>query len=155
MRFDELWPVDRTSEIGSYDFTAEKIIEFASKFDPQYFHLDAERAKASVLGGLCASGWHVCSAWMGLNVAYLFGEMKRVAREGQEPPKLGPALGFRDLKWKLPVYAGDKVTYSNTVIRSRRAPGRDDRMLHEILCEGTNQNGKLVASFIPTVIEFV
>lgn len=155
MRFEELWPQNEAASIGSYHFSAEKIIEFASKFDPQYFHLDAERAKDSVLGGLCASGWHVCSAWMQLNVAYMFGEMKRAAREGREPPKLGPAMGFRDLKWKLPVFAGDTVSYTNTLIRTRRSPGRDDRLLHEVQCEGTNQDGKLVTSFIPTVIEFV
>ena len=34
---------------------------FAREFDPQPFHLDEERAKASVLGGLWASGWHTCA----------------------------------------------------------------------------------------------
>lgn len=155
MRFDELWPVGTPCDIGSYHFAADKIIEFASKFDPQYFHLDADRARESVLGGLCASGWHVCSAWMALNVAFISGEAQRLASQGHEPPRPGPALGFRELKWKLPVYAGDTVRYTNTMLRSHRSPGRDDRLLHEVLCEGTNQDGKLVTSFMPTFIEFI
>ena len=44
--------------IGSYTFSAEEIIDFARKYDPQPFHLDMEAAKNSIFGGLCASGWH-------------------------------------------------------------------------------------------------
>lgn len=155
MRFEEIWPKGTPSAIGSYLFTAEKIIEFASKFDPQYFHLDAERAKESVLGGLCASGWHVCAAWMGLNVKYLFGEFEHLVRNGKAPPKMGPALGFRDLKWKRPVFAGDTITYTNTLVRAIPAPNRTDRYLLDVACEGVNQKGEPVVSFTPTVIEFV
>ncbi|HWU62568.1 MAG TPA: MaoC/PaaZ C-terminal domain-containing protein [Ensifer sp.] len=155
MRFDEIWPQNTVSEIGSYHFTAEKIIEFAAKFDPQYFHLDAERAKESVLGGLCASGWHVCSAWMGLNVAFLFAEFGRLAKAGHQHPKMGPALGFRELRWRLPVFAGDTVDFTNTLIRSVKAPNHADRLLHDVYCEGRNQDGKIVVNFTPTVIEFI
>lgn len=155
MRFEDVWPLGTASEIGSYTFSEEKIVAFATKFDPQYFHLDAEQAKDSVLGGLCASGWHVCSAWMQLNVAYLFGTFEKTAREGATPPKMGPALGFRELKWKRPVFAGDTVTYTNTLTRVIPAPNRTDRFLLDVLCEGRNQNGEPVISFTPTVIEFV
>jgi acyl dehydratase len=155
MKLLDVWPENVPATIGSYLFTEEKIIEFASKFDPQYFHLDPVRAKDSVLGGLCASGWHVCSAWMQLNVAYIFNHFKDLAKQGIEPPKMGPAMGFKELKWTLPVYAGDTITYSNTFLRHVKAPNRDDRLLHEFVCEGVNQNGKSVVSFIPTVIEFV
>jgi acyl dehydratase len=155
MRLDEIWPKGSRFEIGSHHFTAEKIIEFATKFDPQYFHLDAERAKESVLGGLCASGWHICSAWMRLNVDYMYGEFARIVREGGEAPKTGPALGFRELRWKSPVFAGETVSYANMLQRSLKMPNREDRLLHEIYCEGTNQDGKVVVTFMPTVIEFL
>ena len=39
-------------------------IEFAKKFDPQPFHVDIEKAKDSLFGNLCASGWHTCSLYM-------------------------------------------------------------------------------------------
>ena len=92
---------------------------------------------------------------MGLNVGYMFGEFKRMAKDGHQPPKLGPALGFRDLRWRLPVFAGDTVTYSNTLTRTVKAPNHADRLLHDVTCEGRNQDGKIVVSFAPTVIEFI
>lgn len=52
------WP------LGSKIVTAEEIIDFASQFDPQPFHLDEAAGKASILGGLAASGWHTASMFM-------------------------------------------------------------------------------------------
>ena len=48
-------------DLGTITATREEIIAFASQFDPQPFHLNDEAAKASVFGGLCASGWHTSS----------------------------------------------------------------------------------------------
>jgi acyl dehydratase len=48
--------------------TADEIIAFASQFDPQPFHLDAESASDSFFGGLVASGWHTASLTMRLLV---------------------------------------------------------------------------------------
>lgn len=50
-----------TLELGSKTVTAEEIIEFASEFDPQPMHLDEAAGRASLLGGLAASGWHTCA----------------------------------------------------------------------------------------------
>lgn len=155
MRIAEIWPVNEPFDIGSYHFTPEKIIEFATKFDPQYFHLDPIRAKESVLGGLCASGWHICAAWMQLNVAFMFGEIGKIAKAGIAPPKLGPALGFQDLKWKLPAYAGDTISFTNTRLKEIPVNGRVDRVVNEFFCEGKNQDGKSVTSFIIRPIEFI
>jgi acyl dehydratase len=47
---------------------AEQIKRFAAEFDPQPFHLDEERAKASLFGGLAASGWHTAALTMRLLV---------------------------------------------------------------------------------------
>ena len=46
--------------------TAEEIVEFAGEFDPQPMHLDEAAGKASILGGLSASGWHTCAMFMRL-----------------------------------------------------------------------------------------
>ena len=52
MRMRELLPAGEPMVIGAYEFTAERIIEFAQEFDPHFFHLDAEKAKQSLFGGL-------------------------------------------------------------------------------------------------------
>ena len=43
---------------------AAEIKAFAAQFDPQPFHLDEEAAKASLFGGLAASGWHTAALTM-------------------------------------------------------------------------------------------
>src|SRR6476646_3807118 len=43
---------------------AEQIKRFAAEYDPQPFHLDEEAAKASLFGGLAASGWHTAAMTM-------------------------------------------------------------------------------------------
>ena len=68
-------------ELGSRAVTEEEIVDFARRFDPQPFHLDPEQARASVFGGLIASGWHTGSMWMRLYVDSLLGEMARQYRD--------------------------------------------------------------------------
>ena len=46
MRMLDLYPAGTRLELGSVTFTAEDIIRFAEKFDPQPFHVDPEAAKA-------------------------------------------------------------------------------------------------------------
>ena len=57
MFFDDM-PVGFTFETGRRTLTAEAIKTFAAEWDAQPFHLDEEAAKASVYGGLIASGFH-------------------------------------------------------------------------------------------------
>ncbi len=98
-RYWEDYEVGRKYPLGSTSFTAEEIIEFAEKFDPQSFHVDAEAAKSSLFGGLCASGWHVAAKLMRLFVdSYVD---KRTA--------LG-SPGIDELRWLKPVRPGDTLT---------------------------------------------
>src|SRR3977135_1358204 len=54
----------QVAEYGPQEVTAEEIKAFAAEFDPQPMHLDEEAARASLVGGLCASGWHTCAIMM-------------------------------------------------------------------------------------------
>jgi len=58
--------------LGAHRITAEEIIDFAREFDPQPQHLDPEAAKASILRGLAASGWHLSALAMRMIVDGLF-----------------------------------------------------------------------------------
>ena len=53
---------------GSHTIDAAQIKAFAAQFDPQPFHLDGEAAKATLFGGLAASGWHTAAITMKLLV---------------------------------------------------------------------------------------
>ncbi|QND47776.1 MaoC family dehydratase [Rhizobium lusitanum] len=154
MKMMELYPTGERTEIGSHTFTPENIVRFASRFDPQIFHMDAEAAKDTLFGGLCASGWHSCAAWMRTFIDYWKGETARLITEGKKPPKLGPSAGFQKLQWLRPVFAGDTVTYGVTLLSSRPLASRPGWTLNTILCDGTNQHGVPVIRFESTVLEF-
>ena len=154
MKFIELYPTDVKLELGTVHFSAESIIRYATKFDPQQFHLDADAAKNSVFEGLCASGWQTSASWMKCFLAYWAKEVRRLTSEGIEPPKLGPSPGFRNLKWLRPVYAGDDVTYFATMISSRPLASRPGVLLNTTLNEGVNQHGETVVTFESNVLEF-
>jgi acyl dehydratase len=154
MRLSDLHPEGTRETIGTVIFTAEEIIQFAEKFDPQPFHLDAELARHSLFGGLCASGWHTCASWMKCFVPYWSREMKRLAADGIVAPKLGPSPGFRDMRWLRPVFAGDTITYSVTFVAAKDLESRPGWRINTILCEGENQDGQPVIRFESKVIEF-
>jgi acyl dehydratase len=154
MRLREFSPAGEPKVIGAYEFTAEKIIEFAQEFDPHFFHIDPEKAKQSLFGGLCASGWHVCSAAMKCNAAHIVEENARILAAGGIPPKLGPSPGIRNLKWLKPVFAGDVITFSMRFNDDAPMPDRLGHHLSDITYEGVNQHGEKVMRFDCNVVEF-
>lgn len=119
--------------LGHKTVSAGEIIEFASEFDPQPFHLDEEAGKASILGGLSASGWHSCSMMMRMMCdAFLLDSTSQGA----------PGVDY--VNWRRPVIAGDTLTGTVSVIDRRRSRSRGD--LGFVICLATlvNQRGETV-----------
>jgi acyl dehydratase len=100
---------------GTHRISADEIIEFAAEFDPQPQHLDPVAAKSSMLGGLAASGWHLCALAMRMMVDGLF----------QHAASMG-SPGVEEVQWRKPVYAGDLLQLSAEVLETR-ASSRPDR----------------------------
>jgi len=138
----------RPIEIGRHTFTAEEIKAFAGKYDPQVFHLDEVAAAKSLLGGLCASGWHTAAMFMRFLVAYRQRMIAEETARGGPVAQWGPSPGFRELKWLKPVYAGDTVTYATEPIEIRPSASRPGWGLLFSRNTGTNQDDELVYSFI-------
>src|SRR6476659_5912208 len=61
--FEDFTP-GTTIDLGTTLVDRDEMLAFARRFDPQPFHTDPVAAAASVLGGLCASGWFTCALWM-------------------------------------------------------------------------------------------
>lgn len=154
MKLAELSPPGQRVTLDTLHFSAQDIIRFAEKFDPQPFHLDAEAAKNSVLGGLCASGWHTSAGWMKSFLAHWAREAQRLTSKGIEPPKLGPSPGFKKLQWLKPVFAGDDITYYVTILETRPLASRPGLSINRTLNEGVNQHGETVIRFEGSVLEF-
>ena len=127
-------------DFGVYEFTAERIKDYACRFDPQLFHLDEAAAEKSAFGGLCASGWHTASALMRLQVDYF----AALANQGETLPRFGMSPGFDNLKWLKPVYAGDRVAYTGTVAAKRLSRSRPGQAIVSIDFTGENQRGEPV-----------
>jgi acyl dehydratase len=97
-------------DLGSHTFTKDEIITFARQFDPQPFHLDEAAGKASLFGGLCASGWHTAAIWIRHFVAYRQKIEQQIRDSGNVVARYGPSPGFRNLRWLKPIYPGDTIT---------------------------------------------
>src|SRR5271155_5708245 len=98
---------------GPRHVTAEEIRAFASEFDPQPMHLDADAASRSMLKGLAGSGWHLCSITMRM----LFdGFIGRTASLGSP--------GVNELRWLAPFRPGDDLTLDVDVAEARVSKSR-------------------------------
>ncbi|OEL03247.1 MaoC family dehydratase [Staphylococcus casei] len=60
MKFDE-FSIGDTFTTKDYKVTEEDIYKFASEFDPQYMHIDKEKAEQGRFKGIIASGIHTLS----------------------------------------------------------------------------------------------
>ena len=120
-------------ELGSKQVTAEEIIEFASKYDPQPFHVYPAAAKASIFGGLIASGWHTCSMVMRMMCdSYVL-----------QAASLG-SPGVDHVKWVMPVRPGDRISAFRTTLETRVSNSRPEVGIVKSLWEVFNQDGALV-----------
>jgi acyl dehydratase len=104
----EDFPVGKVREFGNYTVSAEEIIDFAKKFDPQPFHLSEEAGKASLFGGLCASGWHTCAMAMRMMCDEFL----------LDTASLG-SPGLENIRWIKPVRPGDTLHVRSVVLEAR------------------------------------
>jgi acyl dehydratase len=124
-------------ELGSYSVSREEIIEFATKYDPQPFHLDEEAARAYPFGGLIASGWHTAAIAMRIMV---FGFVQKTASLGSP--------GADEIRWLTPVRPGDTLTLSARVIEVRPSKSKPDRGSVKLAYTMKNQQGQTVMTMI-------
>jgi acyl dehydratase len=109
----EDFPVGAVFEFGGVTLTREAIIDFATAYDPQPFHLDDAAAEASLFGGLSASGWHTCALTMRMMCdAYL-----------NQSASLG-SPGIDELRWLKPVRPGDTLHVRMDVLQARLMASR-------------------------------
>jgi acyl dehydratase len=150
MTYFEDIQVGDTYAVGRHTFSADEIKAFAQRFDPQPFHVKEAAGERSHFGALCASGWHTAVVWMRLMVDHRRGMAEAARARGEPVAGIGPALGFRELKWPKPVYVGDTIVYKTEVIETRVSNSRPGKGLMTFRSTGTNQNGEPVISFVST-----
>lgn len=129
-------------DFGTYEVTREEVIEFASKYDPQPFHLSDEAAAKTHFGRLAASGWHTAAMTMAV-----------VARHVVEHEQAGlGSPGIDELRWKKPVYPGDTLHVRGRI--TDKTPSRSRPEIGSFRTETivTNQHDETVMSFHSIVL---
>ena len=126
---------------GNYEVTKEEVIEFATKYDPQYFHIDEEAAKDSLFGGLAASGWHTGAMAMSMIVANMVN-----AKGGLGSP------GIDELRWVRPVKPGDTLRMEVEVMELHPSKSRPEIGRVHFFQQVINQNDDVVMSMKPMVM---
>jgi len=113
MLYLEDMKIGQKASFGNYRVTRDEVIDFASKYDPQPFHLDDDAAAKTHFGRLSASGWHTAAMTMSMLVENL----KNAKQAGLGSP------GLDELRWLKPVYPGDtlRVETELTDVRPSRS----------------------------------
>lgn len=131
--FEDLEP-GTTQRFGSYPVVREDVIDFASKFDPQPFHLDDDAAAQTHFGRLSASGWHTCAMTMAMMVENL----KARKQAGLGSP------GLDEIRWLTPVYPGDTLSVEIELIDKKRSGSRPEMGSFRSNVRVFNQDEKVV-----------
>jgi acyl dehydratase len=137
-RYFEDYPVGMVSEFGEVVVTAEEIVDFARRYDPQDMHIDPVAAEQGAFGGLIASGWHTAAMMMRL---FATNYLSKVATL--------PSPGIDELRWVQPVRPGDRLRVRVTVLEANRSRSKPDRGMVRSLVEVLNQNGDVVMTMKP------
>ena len=128
--------VGRTKALGTTSVTKADIIAFARAFDPQPLHLDEEAARATMVGRLCASGWHSCAILM------------RLICDGflLDAASLG-SPGMEEVRFLKPVFPGDNLSGRFTCTTKRTLASRPNVGICRVLFEMLNGDGEVVLSW--------
>lgn len=126
---------------GRLRIDEEQIRRFAGEFDPQPFHLDEEAARASIFGGLAASGWHTAALTMRLLV-----------ESGLSPAGGIVGAGFDELRWPRPVRPGDELHLRIEVIEANPSKSRPDRGMIKVRTTTLNQNDEPVQVSVANLV---
>ena len=124
-------------KLGSISISKNEIISFAEKFDPQPFHTNEIKAKESIFGGLCASGWHTCSLFM------------RILYDGFliNSAALG-SPGMNEIRWLKPLRPEETITGIGEVIKKTPSKSRPEIGSLIINYEVFNKNNELIMTLI-------
>jgi acyl dehydratase len=105
----------QVTDCGSRVVTREEIVAFAAEYDPQPMHLDEQAARATLLGGLVASGWHSCCILMRMLTDNLLVNASFMG-----------APGVEEVRWLAPVRPGERIKARATVLETRASRSRPD-----------------------------
>ena len=137
----EDFPPGRFGSFGPRHVTREEILAFATEFDPQPMHLDEEAAKQSLLGGLSASGWHLCSIMMRMMVDGFIGHAASLG-----------SPGVNEVRWLAPLRPGDDLMLDVDVTEARPSRSRPETGIVMFRCTVRNAAGLALCEMVSPIM---
>ncbi|MCA0977596.1 MaoC family dehydratase [Qipengyuania flava] len=142
MIFYEDLRIGTVRKFGQYEVSREEVIDFATKYDPQPFHLDDAAAAETHFGRLSASGWHTCSM-----------TMRMMVDDMADNPSAGlGSPGIDQLRWKKPVFPGDTLRCETELIEKRRSASRPEMGIFKSRVRTFNQNDEIVLEMVSNAL---
>jgi acyl dehydratase len=132
-RYFEDFSQGQTFELGSFTLTADEIIDFARRYDPQPMHTDPRAAERSIYGGLIASGWQTAINFMRLVVDAIIRDSDSIG-----------SPGIDQLRWLKPVRPGDTLRARFSILDARPSNSRPEWGIVRSRGEVFNQADELV-----------
>lgn len=127
---------------GTHTVDRDKVIAFATEWDPQPFHIDEAAANASIFGGLTACSAHIFAIFCQTSQQW----------PGGARPQAVASLGFDDTRMLKPVYVGDTLQCRNTVEVTRPSASKPGCGIVGARCELINQHGEVVFSTLSSFL---
>ena len=136
MYFED-FSVGMTFQTDETLISKKEIIDFASKYDPQTFHLDEELAKDGPFGQLTSSGFMT----LGKSFTQIFNT------EVFNGTSMG-AWGLDELRWTKPVYPNDILKTKVEVLETKKSKKNPTKGTVRLKQTVTNQNDEIVMTWI-------
>lgn len=134
-RYFEDYQAGASYEFGTVTVSEQEIVDFASRYDPQSFHVDPAAAQQGPFGGLIASGWHSCALMMRLFADHYLPTTASLGSPGVD-----------DLRWLKPVRPGDRLRLRVRVVEARLSRSDPGRGIVRTFAELVDQVGEPVLS---------
>jgi acyl dehydratase len=131
----------RVFEHGPRRLPREEMIAFAAEFDPQPMHLDETAARATMVGGLAASGWYACCILMRMSTDAFVNNSTSMG-----------APGVDEVKWLAPIRPDDEITLRATVLDTRVSNSRPEMGFVRFNFELFNGAGERVMTLVTSLM---
>ncbi|HSI40616.1 MAG TPA: MaoC family dehydratase [Xanthobacteraceae bacterium] len=126
---------------GRYVVGREEIVAFARDYDPAPIHLDDAAAEATPLGGLSASGWHICAIFMRLLADGLL-----VKADSMGSP------GVDEARFLRPVHPGAVLRLRRAVLETRDSRSRPEMGLVKFRFELLDATDSIVFDLVAFIM---